>query len=130
MFMCCIIQWVRSISHRFTQMNRTHKGAQRHQVNRFHRTLQPTEASPPAPLRMERGVNTEIPLYVLRMIRMYSPPVSKPVGVTSHTTPLSIRRGAGGEAALYSTQAPYPIRLRNLLNRHKVISLTSHKDGP
>ena len=30
LFMCCIIQWERSISHRFTQMNRTHKGPQRH----------------------------------------------------------------------------------------------------
>ena len=83
-------------------MNRTHKGPQRHQVNRFHRTLQPQRASPPAPLRMERGVITEIPLYVLRMIRMYSPPVSRPIGVTSHTTPLSIRRGAGGEASVFS----------------------------
>ena len=52
--------------------------------------------------RMERGVITEIPLYVLRMIRMYSPPVSRPIGVTSHTTPLSIRRGAGGEASVFS----------------------------
>ena len=31
---------VHSISHRFTQKNRTHKGPQRHQVNRYHRTLQ------------------------------------------------------------------------------------------
>ena len=30
LFMCCIIQWERSISHRFTQMNRTHKASQRH----------------------------------------------------------------------------------------------------
>ena len=29
---------------------------------------------------------------------------SRPVGVTSHITPLSIRRGAGGEATL----SPYP----------------------
>ena len=28
----------------------------------------PTEASPPAPLRMERGVITEIPLHVLRIL--------------------------------------------------------------
>ena len=33
-------QRVHSISHRFTQKNRTHKGSQRHQVNRYHRTLQ------------------------------------------------------------------------------------------
>ena len=44
----------------------------------------------------------EIPLYVLRMIRMYSPPITRPIGVTSHTTPLSIRRGVGGEASVNS----------------------------
>ena len=51
---------------------------------------------------MERGVIAEIPLYVLRMIRMYSPPITRPIGVTSHTTPLSIRRGVGGEASVNS----------------------------
>ena len=39
-----LIQRVRSISHEgaffFSQKNRTHKGSQRHQVNRYHRTLQ------------------------------------------------------------------------------------------
>ena len=60
-----------------------------------------TEASPPAPLRMERGVITEIPLHVLRMLSSPSPPITSPIGVTSHTTPLSIRRGAGGEALLF-----------------------------
>ena len=45
---------------------------------------------------------TEIPLYVLRMIRMYSSPISRPKGVTSHTTPLSIRRGVGGEVSVFS----------------------------
>ena len=59
-------------------------------------------ASPPAPLRMERGVITEIPLHVLRMLSNPSPSISRPVGVTSHTTPLSIRRGAGGEASVNS----------------------------
>ena len=44
-----------------------------------------TEASPPAPLRMERGVNTEIPLRFLRMLSSLSPIISKPIGVTSHT---------------------------------------------
>ena len=62
----------------------------------------PTEASPPAPLRMERGVITEIPLYVLRMFSSPSPPFNSLIGVTSHTTPLSIRRGAGGEASVFS----------------------------
>ena len=31
-----------------------------------------------------------------------SPIISRPVGVSSHTTPLSIRRGAGGEASVVS----------------------------
>ena len=60
--------------------------------------LTATEASPPAPLRMERGVITEIPLYVLKMFSGPSSISSRLIGVTSHTTPLSIRRGAGGEA--------------------------------
>ena len=55
---------------------------------------------PPAPLRMERGVITEIPLRVLCMFSSPSPIISRPIGVTSHTTPLSIRRGAGGEASV------------------------------
>ena len=83
-------------------MNRTHRVSQRHQVNRFHRALQPQRASPPAPLRMERGVITEIPLHVLQMFSSPSPFISRPKGVTSHTTPLSIRRGAGGEASVIS----------------------------
>ena len=70
--------------------------------DRYHRTLQPTEASPPAPLRMERGVITEIPLHVLQMFSSLSPSISRPIGVTSHTPPLSIRRGAGGEASVNS----------------------------
>ena len=61
-----------------------------------------TEASPPTPLRMEKGVITEIPLHVLRMLSSPSPPITSPIGVTSHTTPLSIRRGAGGEASVFS----------------------------
>ena len=64
--------------------------------------LTATEASPPAPLRMERGVITEIPLYVIHAFSVFSPFFSRPVGVTSHTTPLSIRRGAGGEASVNS----------------------------
>ena len=56
----------------------------------------------PTPLRMERGVITEIPLHVLQMFSSPSPLISRPKGVTSHTTPLSIRRGAGGEASVNS----------------------------
>ena len=61
-----------------------------------------TEASPPAPLRMERGVITEIPLYVIHAFSVSSPFLSRPIGVTSHTTPLSNRRGVGGEASVNS----------------------------
>ena len=64
--------------------------------------LTATEASPPAPLRMERGVITEIPLHVLQMFSGPFPISSRPKGVTSHTTPLSNRRGAGGEASVFS----------------------------
>ena len=64
--------------------------------------LTATEASPPAPLRMERGVITEIPLYVLKMFSGPSSISSRLIGVTSHTTPLSIRRGVGGEASVIS----------------------------
>ena len=58
-----------------------------------------TEASPPTPLRMERGVITEIPLHVLCSHNRSSPSICSLIGVTSHTTPLSIRRGAGGEVS-------------------------------
>ena len=75
------------------------------QIYTEEQNTQPTEASPPAPLRMERGVITEIPLYVLRMFSSPSPFISRPKGVTSHTTPLSIRRGVGGEAG-FSTDPP------------------------
>ena len=67
-------------------------------------------ASPPAPLRMERGVITEIPLYVLQMFSGPSPISSRPKGVTSHTTPLSIRRGVGGEASVSSVREKTPQR--------------------
>ena len=58
--------------------------------------------------RMERGVITEIPLYVLLMFSGPFPFISRPKGVTSHTTPLSIRRGAGGEASVCSVREKTP----------------------
>ena len=67
-------------------------------------------ASPPAPLRMERGVITEIPLHVLQVFSGPSPISSRPKGVTSHTTPLSIRRGVGGEASVSSVREKTPQR--------------------
>ena len=45
---------------------------------------------------------TEIPQRFLRMLSSSSPSISRLIGVTSHTTPLSIRRGAGGEASVIS----------------------------
>ena len=51
---------------------------------------------------MERGVITEIPLYVLKIFSGPSSISSRLIGVTSHTTPLSIRRGVGGEASVNS----------------------------
>ena len=51
---------------------------------------------------MERGVITEIPLYVLKIFSGPSSISSRLIGVTSHTTPLSIRRGARGEASVTS----------------------------
>ena len=45
---------------------------------------------------------TEIPLHVLQMVSSPSSIISRPKGVTSHTTPLSIRRVAGGEASVNS----------------------------
>ena len=45
---------------------------------------------------------TEIPLYVLKIFSGPSSISSRLIGVTSHTTPLSIRRGARGEASVTS----------------------------
>ena len=75
-----------------------------------------TEASPPAPLRMERGVITEIPLHVLQMFSGPFPISSRPIGVTSHTTLLSIRRGVGGEAAVSSVREKTPQQLSSVLS--------------
>ena len=89
----------------------SHRVHRRTEHTKVHRDIKSTDFtepysqkkdSPPAPLRMERGVITEIPLYVLRRLNSPSPPITRPVGVTSHTTPLSIRRGAGGEASVNS----------------------------
>ena len=61
------------------------------------------KASPPPPLRMERGVDTEIPLYVYvrQVMRVDKTKTSQRIykrwGITLFT-PLSIRRGVGGEA--------------------------------
>ena len=63
---------------------------------------------------MERGVITEIPLYVLCMLSSASPSITGSVGVTSHTTPLSIRRGAGGEAAVSSVREKAPQRVSKI----------------
>ena len=85
-----------------TQKNRTHKTHRDIKSTDFTEPYSQQKASPPTPLRMERGVITEIPLHVLQMFSSLSPSISRPKGVTSHTTPLSIRRGAGGEASVNS----------------------------
>ena len=106
--------------------------------------LTATEASPPAPLRMERGVITEIPLYVIHAFSVSSPFLSRPIGVTSHTTPLSNRRGVGGEASVNSVcrkpsvgskhwwkssvKYVWSVREKNVLRERKT-SYASHKQA-
>ena len=58
-----------------------------------------TEASPPAPLRMERGVVCEVTPFGLLMIGDGPLNIWRTCRGISVITPLSIRRGAGGEAA-------------------------------
>ena len=60
-----------------------------------------TEASPPAPLRMERGVVCEVTPLGLLMIGDKLLNIQRTYRGISVITPLSIRRGAGGEAPPY-----------------------------
>ena len=60
-----------------------------------------TEASPPAPLRMERGVVCEVTPLGLLMIGDKLLNIQRTCRGISVITPLSIRRGAGGEAISY-----------------------------
>ena len=60
-----------------------------------------TEASPPAPLRMERGVVCEVTPLGLLMIGDKLLNIQRTYRGISVITPLSIRRGAGGEAPSY-----------------------------
>ena len=71
---------------------------------RFERTeglrhTENTEASPPAPLRMERGVVCEVTPFGLLMIGDGPLNIWRTCRGISVITPLSIRRGVGGEAA-------------------------------
>ena len=59
-----------------------------------------TEASPPAPLRMERGVVCEVTPFGLLMIGDGPLSIWMTCRGISVITPLSIRRGAGGEASV------------------------------
>ena len=59
-----------------------------------------TEASPPAPLRMERGVVCEVTPFGLLMIEDGLLTIWRTWRGISVITPLSIRRGAGGEASV------------------------------
>ena len=57
-----------------------------------------TEASPPTPLRMERGVVCEVTPISLLLIEDGPLNILRTYRGISVITPLSIRRGAGGEA--------------------------------
>ena len=59
-----------------------------------------TEASPPAPLRMERGVICEVTPTGLLIIGDGLLNIWRTYRGISVITPLSIRRGAGGEASV------------------------------
>ena len=59
-----------------------------------------TEASPPAPLRMERGVVCEVTPLGLLIEGDGLLGVQRTYRGISVITPLSIRRGAGGEASV------------------------------
>ena len=59
-----------------------------------------TEASPPAPLRMERGVVCEVTPIGLLIIGDGLLNIQRTRRGISVITPLSIRRGAGGEASV------------------------------
>ena len=59
-----------------------------------------TEASPPAPLRMERGVVCEVIPISLLLIEDGPLNILRTYRGISVITPLSIRRGAGGEASV------------------------------
>ena len=58
-----------------------------------------TEASPPAPLRMERGVVCEVTPFGLLLIADGPLNIWRTYRGISVITPLSIRRGVGGEAS-------------------------------
>ena len=60
-----------------------------------------TEASPPAPLRLERGVVCEVTPFGLLLIGNGPLNIWRTCRGISVITPLSIRRGAGGEAPSY-----------------------------
>ena len=100
----CVVSYSGSVlflteEHRRTEHTKAHRDIKSTDITERYSQQ---KASPPTPLRMERGVITEIPLHVLQMFSSLSPSISRPKGVTSHTTPLSIRRGAGGEASVIS----------------------------
>ena len=68
-----------------------------------------TEASPPAPLRMARGVVCEVTPFGLLMIGDGPLNILRTYRGISVITPLSIRRGVGGEAinTPYAPSLPY-----------------------
>ena len=71
-------------------------------------------ASPPAPLRMERGVVCEVTPFGLLMIGDGPLNIWRTCRGMSVITPLSIRRGVGGEAA----------KVLALNRKHRALQLT------
>ena len=74
-------------------------GAQLESTERLRHT-ENTEASPPAPLRMERGGVCEVTPFGLLLIGNGLLNIWRICRGISVITPLSIRRGAGGEASV------------------------------
>jgi hypothetical protein len=88
-------------------------GAQFETTERLRHT-EVTEASPPAPLRMERGVVCEVTPFGLLMIGDGPLNIWRTCRGISVITPLSIRRGVGGEAA----------KVLALNRKHRALQLT------
>ena len=76
----------------------TESFAHRFELTEGLRHTENTEASPPAPLRMERGVVCEVTPFGLLLIGNGPLNIWRTYRGISVITPLSIRRGAGGEA--------------------------------
>ena len=94
---------VHSFSHRRTQKNRTHKGSQRHQVNRYHRTLQLILVERPLcslyaeGVLCDRNVRQKGSVKSVRSVRKktFTKYASSPIGVSRWLRPSLRGRGRG-----------------------------------